>query len=269
VTTSVRHQTRQGRALVIVYGVASYLVFLTSFLYAVGFVGNLVVPKSIDSGPMPPLPAAVLVDTLLLLLFAVPHSVMARPAFKRWWTSFVPPQVERSTYVLQSSLLLGLLFWQWRPLPAVVWNVGHLAGGWLLHAVFWAGWALALVSTFLIDHFDLFGLRQVYLYSTGREYTPPTFRTPGLYRYIRHPLMTGFILAFWATSTMTLGHFLFAVATTGYILIALQLEERDLVGFHGEQYRVYQRQTRMLLPIPKSTAGLEASSAPPDSSDEA
>jgi protein-S-isoprenylcysteine O-methyltransferase Ste14 len=217
----------------------------------VGFVGNLLVPKSIDSAASARLPAALLVDTLLLLLFAVPHSVMARPAFKRWWTKFVPPPVERSTYVLVSSLLLGLLFSQWRPSPAIVWDVGHPVGRWLLHAIFWAGWALALVSTFLIDHFDLFGLRQVYLHASGREYTPPAFRTPGLYRYVRHPLMTGFLLAFWATPTMTVGHLLFAAATTGYILIALQLEERDLVGYHGDQYRAYRKQAGMLLPLPR------------------
>jgi len=231
--------------------VASYLLFLAVFLYAVGFVGNLPVPKSIDSGPEGPPFFAALVDSLLLLLFAVPHSVMARPAFKRWWTRFVPPPVERSTYVLVSSLALALLFWQWQPIPAVVWDVGHPAGRWPLHAVFWAGWALALVSTFLIDHFDLFGLRQVYLYASGREYTPPAFRTPGLYRSVRHPLMTGFLLAFWSTPTMTLGHLLFAVATTAYILIALQLEERDLVGFYGDRYRTYQEQAGVLLPFPR------------------
>jgi protein-S-isoprenylcysteine O-methyltransferase Ste14 len=165
----------------------------------------------------------------------------------------VPPPVERSTYVLVSSLLLGLLFWQWRPIPAVVWDVGHPAGRWLLHAVFWAGWALVLVSTFLIDHFDLFGLRQVYLYASGREYTPPAFRTPGLYRYVRHPLMTGFLLAFWATPTMTAGHLLFAVATTGYILIALKLEEQDLAGYHGDQYRAYRKQVGMLFPLPRGS----------------
>lgn len=240
-----------SRALAMAYGVASYLVFPASLFYAVGFVGNLFVPKSIDSGTTSPLPVTLLVDTLLLLLFAVPHSVMARPAFKRWWTRFVPPPVERSTYVLTSSLLLGLLFWQWRPIPLIVWNVEYPAGRWLLHGVFWAGWALVLVSTLLIDHFDLFGLRQVSLYAAGREYTPPAFRTPGLYRYVRHPLMTGFALAFWATPTMTVGHLLFAVATTGYILIAVRLEERDLVGFHGEQYRAYQEQVRMLLPLPR------------------
>jgi protein-S-isoprenylcysteine O-methyltransferase Ste14 len=242
-----------SRILALGYGVASYLVFLASFLYAVGFIGNLLVPKSIDSGASAPLPAALLVDTVLLLLFAVPHSVMARPAFKRWWTKFVPPPVERSTYVLQSSLLLGLLFWKWRPIPAVVWDVGHPAGRWLLQAVFWAGWTVVLASTFLIDHFDLFGLRQVHLHASGREYTPPAFRTPGLYRYVRHPLMSGFLLAFWATPTMTAGHLLFAAATTGYILIALQLEERDLAGYHGDRYRAYRKQVGMLFPLPRGS----------------
>src|SRR5262245_35492479 len=168
-----------SRALALAYGVASYLAFLASFLYAVGFVGNLLVPKSIDSGQSDSLPLAILVDTLLLLLFAVPHSVMARPAFKRWWTQFVPPPAERSTYVLVSSLSLGLLFWQWRPIPAGVWHIENPIGRSAVLAVFWAGWVLVLVSTFLIDHFDLFGLRQVYLYAVGREYTSPEFRTPG------------------------------------------------------------------------------------------
>jgi methanethiol S-methyltransferase len=237
-----------SRILALAYGVASYLAFLASFLYAVGFVGNLLVPKSIDSGQCDSLPLAVLVDTLLLLLFAVPHSVMARPAFKRWWTRFVPPPIERSTYVLVASLSLGLLYWQWRPIPAVVWHIDHPIGRSAVLAVFWTGWVLVLVSSFLIDHFDLFGLRQVYLYAAGREYTSPAFRTPGLYRYVRHPLMLGFLLAFWAIPTMTVGHLLFAAATTAYILLALRLEERDLVTFHGEQYEAYRRQVGMLLP---------------------
>jgi methanethiol S-methyltransferase len=155
--------------------------------------------------------------------------------------------------VLTSSLLLGLLFWQWRPILPVVWHVENPAGRWVLHAVFWLGWAIVLVSTFLIDHFDLFGLRQVYLYASGREYTPPAFKTPGLYRYVRHPLMMGFLLAFWAAPTMTAGHLLFAGATTAYILIALQLEEQDLVNLHGEQYRAYRERTSMLFPLPRST----------------
>jgi protein-S-isoprenylcysteine O-methyltransferase Ste14 len=235
--------------LALAYGAVSYLAFLTSFSYTVGFVGNLLVPKSIDSGPVISLASSVLTDMLLLLVFAVPHSVMARPAFKRWWTQMVPPPVERSTYVLVSSLALGLLCWQWRPIPALVWDVTSPVGWWLLVAVFWLGWAIVLVSTFLIDHFDLFGLRQVYLFAAGQAYTPPVFKTSGLYHFIRHPIMAGFLLAFWVTPTMTLGHLLFAVATTAYVLVALQLEERDLVAVHGEQYREYRKQAGMLLPL--------------------
>jgi protein-S-isoprenylcysteine O-methyltransferase Ste14 len=240
-----------SRTFALAYGVASYLAFLAAFLYAVGFVANLLVPKSIDSGPAGWLPASVLVDTLLLLVFAVPHSVMARPAFKRWWTRFVPPPVERSTYVLISSLTLGLLFWQWRPIAAVVWQIANQTGRLIVLAVFWAGWAVVFVSTFLIDHFDLFGLRQVYFYASGRPYTPLGFKTLGLYRYVRHPIMLGFLLAFWAAPTMTAGHLLFAGATTAYIVIALQLEERDLLAFHGEHYRAYRKQAGMLLPFPR------------------
>jgi protein-S-isoprenylcysteine O-methyltransferase Ste14 len=240
-----------SRILVLAYGVASYLAFLASFLYAVGFVGNFLVPKSIDSGLEGSLPVAILVDTLLLLLFAVPHSVMARPAFKTWWTRFVPPPAERSTYVLVSSLSLGLLFWQWRPIPFVIWHVENPVGRGLLLAIFWAGWALVLLSTFMIDHFDLFGLRQVFLYASGRPYTSAGFKTPGPYRYIRHPIMLGFLLAFWATPSMTAGHLLFAVATAAYILIALHFEERDLLSFYGDQYRAYRKQAGLLLPLPK------------------
>jgi protein-S-isoprenylcysteine O-methyltransferase Ste14 len=240
-----------SRILALAYGVASYLAFLAAFLYAVGFVGNLPVSKSIDSGRSGPSLSAALVDALLLLLFAVPHSVMARPAFKRWWTRFVPPPVERSTYVLVSSLALAILFWQWRPIPGLVWDVSSPVGRWLLAAVFWLGWIVVLASTFLIDHFDLFGLRQVYLFASGRAYSPPAFKTGGLYHYVRHPIMLGFLLAFWATPTMTLGHLLFTVATTAYILIALQLEERDLVDYHGDQYRAYRKQAGMLFPLPR------------------
>jgi protein-S-isoprenylcysteine O-methyltransferase Ste14 len=176
---------------------------------------------------------------------------MARPAFKRWWTRFVPPPVERSTYVLVASLTLGLLYWQWRPIPTVVWHVENAVARSVLLAVFWSGWALVLMSSFLIDHFDLFGLRQVYLYASGRPYTPVAFKTLGPYRYVRHPLMLGFCIAFWAAPTMTEGHLLFAGATTLYILIALQLEERDLLRFHGEQYGAYRQKVGILLPFRK------------------
>jgi protein-S-isoprenylcysteine O-methyltransferase Ste14 len=237
-----------GRTFALAYGVASYLVFLASFVYAIGFVGNLLVPKSIDSGVGGPGPLAFAVDVSLLGLFAVPHSVMARQWFKRWWTRIIPPVAERSTYVLVSSLLLGLLFWQWRPLPGVLWDVTNPIGRGLVLAVFWAGWAIAILSTFLINHFDLFGLRQVSLAFSGRAYPPVEFKTPFLYLWVRHPLMLGLLLAFWAAPTMTLGRLLFAAATTAYVLLALPFEERDLVSFYGERYEAYKRQAGLLLP---------------------
>jgi len=236
-------------ALMLAYGIVSYLLFLVAFLYAIGFVGDLVVPKSINSGTPEAWSVALTVDVVLLGLFAVQHSVMARPAFKRWWTKIIPQVAERSTYVLVSSLILILLYWQWRPLPEPVWQVEAAAGRYLLWGLFAVGWLIVLASTFLIDHFELFGLRQVVTYFRGRPHAPASFRTPGLYRFVRHPLMFGFVLAFWAAPDMTAGRLLFAFATTVYILIALQLEERDLVHYFGEQYEQYRRRVPMLLPF--------------------
>ena len=239
------------RFLTITYGAVSYLVFLVAFLYAIGFVAGVGVPRSVDHGIAAPLGQAITVNLLLLSLFAVQHSVMARPGFKRWWTRFVPPPVERSTYVLLASSVLFLLYWQWRTMPAVMWQVTSPTAQYALWALSWLGWAIVLAATFMINHFELFGLRQVYLAWREKPHADTGFRTPLLYRLVRHPLMLGFIIAFWATPTMTAGHLLFAIATTGYILIALQLEERDLVAALGSQYREYRRRVPMLLPWPR------------------
>jgi methanethiol S-methyltransferase len=239
------------RILFFAYGALSYLIFFGTFLYAIGFIGNLWVPTSLDGPPRDPWPLALAVNTALLGLFAVQHSVMARPWFKRRWTRLVPRPIERSTYTLFSSLALILLFWQWRPLGGTVWSVEDPAGQALLYALFAFGWGLVLVSTFLIDHFDLFGLRQVWLHLIGTPYTAREFREPWLYRYVRHPLYVGWFFAFWMTPTMTASHLVFALATTAYILIAIQFEERDLVREHGEAYEDYRRRVPMLLPFAK------------------
>jgi len=240
-----------SRWFVLVYGTVAYLLFLAAFLYAMGFVGGLLVPKTIDSGPVGASGVSILVNLALLGLFGVQHSVMARPAFKRWWTRWVPPPIERSTFVLASSLALILLYWLWRALPAVVWQIAQPWAAAIVWALFAAGWGIVLLSTFLINHFDLFGLRQVFLHFAGRPYEPLPFRTPWLYRVVRHPIMLGFLIAFWAAPTMTVGRLLFAGVVTVYVLVAIQLEERDLVEYYGEHYSAYRQQVRMLLPLPQ------------------
>lgn len=238
-----------ARYLALVYGALNYLAFLAVFLYLVGFVGGFVVPRSVDHGPPAPVGWAVVIDIALVGLFAVQHSVMARPAFKRWFTRVVPESIERSTYVLASNLVLVLMFWLWRPIPATVWNLTMPAERTVLWGLFWIGWAIVLASTFMISHVDLFGLRQVYLAWRGQPYTHVGFHARALYRVVRHPLMVGFVIAFWATPTMTAGHLLFAVATTGFIVIAVHLEERDLIAALGEDYRQYRHRVPMFNPV--------------------
>lgn len=235
----------------LVYGAAAYIIFFATFCYAVGFVSALVVPKHIDSVPQSPLSYALLVNAGLLALFALQHSVMARPAFKRWWIKFVPEPIERSTYVLLASLCLILLFWYWQPLGGVIWQVESETASIVLQSLCLIGFGIVLISTFLINHFDLFGLRQVWLHFTGKKYEPLPFRTPLFYKYVRHPLYLGFIIAFWATPTMTAAHLFFAVMTTGYMLTAIQFEEKDLIRHFGERYREYRRNAPMLIPFTK------------------
>jgi len=241
-----------SRFMTLLYGSACYAVFLATFLYAMAFVAGVGVPKHIDNGASTSLLAALAIDLGLLTLFAVQHSGMARPAFKRWWTRYVPQVIERSTFVLVSSLVLLLLFWQWRPLPQVIWQVQPGWAEWSLMAVSLLGWLMVLTSSFTINHFELFGLRQVWLFVRGREAKDEPFVLRAMYRIVRHPLMLGFLIAFWATPYMTLGHLLFSGVVTGYIFVAVKfLEERDLVAAHGEAYREYQRTVPMLVPLPK------------------
>jgi len=231
------------------YGLVAYVMFLVTFAYAAGFVGNVVVPRTIDGTPEVPLGKAILINLGLLTVFAVQHSVMARPAFKRWWTRFVPKVIERSTYVLASNLALIVLFVFWEPMGGVIWNLENGVARGVMIAICATGWLTIVGSTFLLNHFELFGLQQVWFYLRGGESQPPKFRTPLLYKRVRHPIYLGFVLAFWATPTMTVTHLIFAVATLGYILVAIQLEERDLVAVHGETYTAYQKKVPMLFPM--------------------
>jgi methanethiol S-methyltransferase len=241
-----------GRFVALLYGLAAYLIFFATFLYAVGFVAGLVVPKTIDSGAVVSITEALIVNILLMSVFAVQHSVMARPQFKRWWTRYVPKSVERSTYVLLSSLALVLLFWQWRPIPAVLWRVADPQLAMAVTGLSMIGWLIVLTSTFLINHFELFGLHQVASNLSGQAMPDPRFRTPLYYKFVRHPIYLGFIIAFWAAPVMTIGHLLFAAVTTAYIFVGILLEERDLVDLFGDDYRRYKARVSMLVPWRKS-----------------
>jgi protein-S-isoprenylcysteine O-methyltransferase Ste14 len=245
-----------GRTLILGYGVGTYIFFFCTFLYLIGFVGNWVVPQGIDSGtPTASVGTAIAINVLLLGLFAVQHTIMARPAFKAVWTRWVPWHVERTTFVLLTTAILAFMAWQWRPLPVSVWQIEKPLMAALLAGISLAGWGIVLASTFLIDHFELFGLKQPVSYALGRPLEHPTFKERLFYKWVRHPLMLGFLIAFWATPTMSQGHLLFAIVTTAYVLLAIQIEERTLVYLHGEQYRDYQRRVPMLLPFGRRRTG--------------
>jgi methanethiol S-methyltransferase len=256
VSTAIRKDaaaSRLGGIAIFTYGAIAYTLFLVAFLYAMGFVSNWLVPKGIDSGTVGALLPSLLINGVLLSLFVIQHTIMARTAFKRWWTTIIPRAAERSTFVLLASSILLFTFWQWRPLPQVVWSVENPIAWWSLTAISLAGWGLVLLASFMVSHFDLFGLRQVWFRLRARSYQPVGFRLVGLYKLVRHPLMVGFLIAFWATPHMTVGHLFFAVMTTGYILFGTWIEERDLVAEHGEKYLQYRRKVRGLIPLPRKS----------------
>lgn len=239
------------RVLTLAYGLASYTAFFLVFTYAVGFTGNWIVPKSIDSGPAGPVLPSLLINAALLMVFVIQHTVMARPAFKAWLVRYIPKPVERSTFVLAASAALALLFWQWRPAPRVIWSA---EATWLraaLSAISLAGWGTVLLASFMVSHFDLFGLRQTWLRFRDRAYRPVGFRLVGLYKIVRHPLMMGFLIAFWSTPDLTVGHLFFALMVSLYIMMGVWFEERDLVREHGENYLRYRRAVRAVVPLPK------------------
>ena len=239
------------RLLGLIYGVLAYVLFFCTLLYIVGFVGNVFVPRSIDSGPSGSPVTAAVIDGLLLSVFALQHSIMARHGFKQQWTRVVSWYMERSTYVVAASLALMLLLWQWRPIPAVVWDLRSQPFGGFLQITFWIGWTILLISTFLINHFELFGLEQVWAYFRRGEWNRPSFKTPGLYAVVRHPIYLGFLIAFWSAPAMTVGHLLFCVAISGYLLVGIHFEERDLIALYGPAYRDYCERVPMLIPFLK------------------
>jgi protein-S-isoprenylcysteine O-methyltransferase Ste14 len=240
-----------GKAIALLYGLVCYLLFFFTFLYAIGFTGNFIVPKGIDDGAEGPFVLSIIINLALMGLFAVQHSVMARPGFKKWWTNYVPRPIERSTYVLLTSLALILLYHLWQPMTGTVWSITEPALRNVIWAIFALGWGVVLLSTFMIGHFDLFGVQQVLFHMQGKKLPKPEFKEPGFYKFVRHPIMTGFIIAFWATPDMTVGHLLFAAVTTVYILIAIQLEERDLIALLGKAYVNYRKRVPALIPFIK------------------
>jgi len=242
------------KIIALLYGLIAYFAFFGTILYAIGFVGNLFVPKTIDGEPQVPLIQAILINASLLLLFALQHSIMARPFFKKWWTKIIPEPMERSTFVLVSSLCLILMMWQWQPIGGVIWSVENEIAKTVLLVLYITGWAIVFISTFLINHFDLFGLRQTWLYVTGKKYEHLPFRVPFFYRFVRHPLYLGFLIAFWSTPVMTVAHLLFAVLTTGYILTAIKFEENDLVKTFGEKYMSYKSWVPKIIPFSKKNS---------------